>query len=72
MTAHVNDIGGIGALTDPKITGSCEWCDDAAVGAFPLVKRMPGKRNQIVRTGQHVFYCNRHQGTAERFVAEPL
>lgn len=72
MNAHVNDIGGVGALTEPEITGSCEWCEDDAVASLPLVKRMPGKRTQTVRTGQHVFYCNRHQGQAERSAASPL
>lgn len=72
MIGHVNRIGSSDDLRDPEIAGDCEWCDLPAVGSFPLVRRMPGKRGQTVRTGQHLFYCSRHQGVAERSAAAPL
>lgn len=66
------DLGGVEDLTRPRPTGPCDWCDLPAVGSVPILKRVPGKRNARVLTGMNVYFCNRHQGTAERHVAEPL
>lgn len=66
-------IGGVGDLNQPDPTANvCEWCEKPAVASLPLQRRVPGKRNARVLSGMNVYFCNDHQGSAERFTAEPL
>lgn len=69
----MRDLGGVGDLRtlDPS-TVRCDWCDAPSVASAPILKRVPGKRNARILSGMNVYFCNAHQGTAERHVAEPL
>jgi hypothetical protein len=56
---------------DPS-QNTCDWCTAPAVGSRPLLARVKGKRNGRVQTGMHVYFCSRHQHTAEEATAEPV
>ena len=54
-------------LRAPKVGQvPCEWCGEPSTGSVPIYHKIRRKKDQLVATGMHVYFCPRHRGAAER------
>lgn len=43
----------------------CEWCGEPSAVCVEREKRISGKQNSFVKTGQFMYACERHRKIAE-------
>lgn len=42
----------------------CDWCDDPAVGSVERKRKIKGKKEGFLPTGQRHYFCEKHRRLA--------